>query len=548
MFPPYVSPVLNHLWQSTLVAVVAGALALALRRNHAKTRYAIWLVASLKFLFPFSVLMTIGSRFEWHTVALAPHSAPAQVIEEVFVPAAVSTAAPVSVAAASNLIPILLLVAWAMGFAGVVFSWWLRWRRVRASVRAAKPLSVEGSEPVLVSGGLMEPGAFGIFRPVLLLPEGISEHLAPAHLEAILAHELCHIRRRDNLAAALHMLVEAVFWFHPLVWWIGARLVEERERACDEEVLRLGSQPQVYAESILKTCQYYLESPLACLSGVTGADLKKRIVHIMTPGAAIHLALGKKLLLAVIGMAAIAGPIAYGLAKAPQNQSQPTTPLSFEVASIRPNKSGEQAMGMFPTPGLLRVRNYTPRFLIEAAYGMKRYQVSGGPSWIDSQRYDIVAKAADKATFDQMLRMLRTLLAERFQLKFHRETKTMPVYSLVAAKGGPKLLPQKDGDSKSFRFHVTPSELTGHKVPMNVFVDCLSGQLDRPLVDRTGLKGNYDFSLRYTPDSNSPDDPNDSSGASIYRAIQDQLGLKLVVQKGPAEVLVIDNVEKPSEN
>ena len=83
----------------------------------------------------------------------------------------------------------------------------------------------------------MEPGVFGIFRPVLLVPEGITDRLTPAQWKTILTHELCHVRRRDNLTAAIHMAIEAIFWFHPLVWWIGKRLIDERERACDEEVL-----------------------------------------------------------------------------------------------------------------------------------------------------------------------------------------------------------------------------------------------------------------------------------------------------------------------
>ena len=101
--------------------------------------------------------------------------------------------------------------------------------------------------------------------------------LTPDQLEAVFAHELCHVRRRDNLTAALHMIVEAVFWFHPLVWWLGARMVDERERACDEDVLRLGGEPQVYAESVLKVCEFYLESPVACVAGVTGSNLQKRM-------------------------------------------------------------------------------------------------------------------------------------------------------------------------------------------------------------------------------------------------------------------------------
>src|SRR4029077_8104902 len=96
-----------------------------------------------------------------------------------------------------------------------------------------------------------------------------------------LAHELCHVRHRDNLTAAIHMLVEALFWFYPPVWWLGARLIDERERACDEEVLHLGGEPQVYAEGILKVCKSYLETPMACVSGISGSDLKKRIMRIM---------------------------------------------------------------------------------------------------------------------------------------------------------------------------------------------------------------------------------------------------------------------------
>lgn len=131
--------------------------------------------------------------------------------------------------------------------------------------------------PALSSASIIEPGIFGVFRPVLLLPEGIGDRLAPAELQAILAHELCHLRRRDNLAALMHMVVEAVFWFHPLVWWLGARLMDERERACDEEVLRRGSEAEAYAEGILKVCELYLQSPLKCVAGVTGANLRKRI-------------------------------------------------------------------------------------------------------------------------------------------------------------------------------------------------------------------------------------------------------------------------------
>jgi beta-lactamase regulating signal transducer with metallopeptidase domain len=231
-----------------------------------------------------------------------------------------------------HLLPTLLAAVWLCGFAMVLLVWYLRWRIISAAVRKAVPLH-EGREvealrrmeriggiqrPIrmLLSSASLEPGIFGIVRPVLLWPEGISEHLEDAHLEAIVAHEVWHVRWRDNLAAAMHMVVEAIFWFHPLVWWLGTRLVDERERACDEQVLELGTERHVYAESILRICKFSSGFPLACVSGVTGADLKKRIVHIMTQRVAHKLDLSKKLLLGAAGLVAVAVPTAIGLLNA----------------------------------------------------------------------------------------------------------------------------------------------------------------------------------------------------------------------------------------
>src|SRR5580704_4826161 len=134
---------------------------------------------------------------------------------------------------------------------------------------------------VMSSPDLLEPGIIGIRRPVLLLPDGITDRLTRAELHAIIAHEWCHVRRRDNLVATLHMIIEALYWFHPMMWWIEARLIDERERACDEAVLRAGYDPHIYADGILNVCKFYVESPLVCASGVTGSDLKKRIEAIM---------------------------------------------------------------------------------------------------------------------------------------------------------------------------------------------------------------------------------------------------------------------------
>ena len=344
----------NHLWQSTGLAAVAVLLALALRANHARERYWLWLAASVKFLIPFAVLAAVGSRLGRWLIPATPVSRLPFVMEQIVQPfgpirdAALPMAAPAPSPATAALLPALLLAFWFCGFVAVLLYRWARWRRVAAAVRSSTPLKegreqealrrlqwgrpgyprrswVRLSKPAISlvsSSAKLEPGVFGIFRPVLWLPAGIGDRLEDAELEAILAHELCHVRRRDNLFAAIHMAVEAIFWFHPLVWWLGARLVEERERACDEEVLRLGSDPQVYAESILKVCEFYLASPVACTAGVTGGDLKKRIEGIMTARVVHKLNFAQTLLFAIAAIGAVAAPIAAGLVGSPRGEGQ----------------------------------------------------------------------------------------------------------------------------------------------------------------------------------------------------------------------------------
>ena len=331
---------LNHLWQSTLFAAAAGLLRLALRKNRAPVRYWLWFAASVKFLIPFSLLVTIGSQFEWRA---APAAAPAQffsVVNEISQPIALPAQLPRP--AKEPEAPTVLLGLWLCGVSVVAYAWARQWLRVRAALRVASPLHLTLPIRAMSSPARLEPGVFGVFRPVLLLPEGITDRLTPSQWNAILAHELCHVRRRDNLTAAIHMAVEAIFWFHPLVWWIGKRLIDERERACDEEVLLTANDPQGYAEGILNVCKLYLESPLACVSGVTGSNLKQRIRAIMTQRVAGNLTLAKKLTLAIAGMAALALPTVVGILHAPElrGQSQPTTrrrnSMSHRLSPINP--------------------------------------------------------------------------------------------------------------------------------------------------------------------------------------------------------------------
>jgi uncharacterized protein (TIGR03435 family) len=615
------------LWQSTLFAVAAALLMLALRRNQARVRYGLWLAASLKFLIPFSLLISLGGYLARPDGSVNVQSSLYSVVElaaQPFTLSAAPVATPIARAASAahrlSLLPDVLAIVWLCGFVAVLSVWWLRWQRISAAIERAARVS-QGREvdalrrleriggvrkPIafLLSRNSMEPGIFGIVRPVLVWPAGISERLDDVHLEAILVHEICHVRRRDNLAAAVHMLVEAIFWFHPLVWWLGARLIEERERACDEAVLQSGNPPHVYAESILKTCEFCVGSSLACVSGVTGDNLKRRIVDIMARRVAAKLDFSKKVLLGMAGLLAVAVPIVFGQITAAQRGDGPETANvdakipAFEVASIKPDKSGSGMSMMRFTPDGFNAKNIPLQFLLREAYGVEDDQISGAPNWAGSERYDIEAKVdgadvakLNKLSFDQRRLMFQPLLEDRFKLKTHWETKELPIYVLVKAKSGAKLHEAKpddmypdgvkgpDGAARPGRMMMMGrGQVTGQDVPLTFLTKMLSQQLRRTIVDKTGLTGKYDFTLQWTPDESQgpmsqkqpaiqyadqgpafPKPPGagqatgsttsaDSSGASIFTAIQEQLGLKLEPQKGPVKVLVIDGIEKPSEN
>jgi beta-lactamase regulating signal transducer with metallopeptidase domain len=301
----------DHLWQSTLFAICAWLLTLVLRKNGAHLRHAVWLAASIKFLIPFSLMTMFGHEMRLYVGVENTHgfSLGADDLSILLAaPARATGAEPIGA-----LWPRIATAVWLIGFLTLSFRWLVRWRGVREILRAAVPTAIVAPVPVRTSTGLREPSIVGIVRPVLLLPAKIATQLTPPQLEAVLRHEVCHLRRHDNLTSAIHMLVEAIFWFHPLVWWIGARLLEERERACDESVVRSGSDPRIYAEGILRVCRSYLASDLACVAGVSGADLKLRLEAIMTKTVK-ELSTGKRIALGALALAAISVPVMVGLA------------------------------------------------------------------------------------------------------------------------------------------------------------------------------------------------------------------------------------------
>lgn len=594
------SSLTNHLWQSTFCVAVVWLLTLALKKNHAAIRHWLWFAASVKFLLPFSLLVGLGSylgrSLGWGTARALPQIQWSVMIYENSrsFPAPLPILPPI-VHPASHSIPSILLGIWLCGFAVSVLVWLRCWLRVRALRAAATPIEIamDLPIPVMSSSSLQEPGVFGIFRPVLLLPEGIANRLTSAQLDAILTHEMCHVRRRDNLTAAIHMVIESLFWFYPLVWWIRTQLVEERERACDEEVLQSGSEPEVYAEGILNVCKFYVESPLACVSGVTGADLKKRIVRIMTGDVICRLDSSRRWMLSAAGLTVVATPLVFGLLHAPLSRAQSPAQnanhsYEYEVATIKPDKANDNRIMLMGSPDGFTAKNATIQMLVRSAYGVEDNQILGAPSWLNADHYDIDAKM-DSSTADELKKlsedqrqpirqqMMQALLADRLKLAIHHETKELPIYALVVAKNGSKLQEAKEGDtypngmkgadgkSHAGMMRMVRGEVTGQGLEIKALVRLLTQQLSRTVVDKTGLTGKYDFTLKWTPDEsqgamfkgpgggpppggsdNAP--PPDSSGPSLFTAIQEQLGLKLESQKGPVDMIVIDHVERPSEN
>jgi uncharacterized protein (TIGR03435 family) len=702
----------RHLWQSTLFLGIVALLALLLRKNQARIRYWLWMTASVKFLIPFSLLVSLGSHLPWPSHAVVPKTSPYVAIEEMSQPFLEVTALntpidiPVAKPTASHvpirIFPSVMTAVWLTGSITILIFWCLQWWRISRLVRSARPL-IAGREadllrkaellarlpksvPLLSSGTSMEPGVFGIIRPVLLWPEEITRHMDDAHLESVLAHEVCHVQRRDSLTSSVHMLVEAIFWFHPVVWWMERQLVEERERACDEAVLQLGNEAAVYAESILNVCKFSTESPIACISGVTGSELKQRIVRIMSGQGVRKLDLRRKVTLALTCVLAVVLPLAAGFLRAANGQTQPaqengneksgiagtwqgtehtpdghdlrmelkiakdekgalsatlysldqtelppasgpvrfqegkmrfvndfpgltydgtmsadgnsmsgtmtyaerSLPLALqrakpeaewaipaapakiapmatdarpdvEVATIKPTQPGNDQMTFQTHGGTLVMKNLTLRFMMSFAYDLPARQITGEPGWMDTDKWDIEAKAdtPGELNVSQMKLMMQKLFAERFALQVHEEKRKMEAYVLIVSKDGPKMTKTADASSPTNVLMYPQGVIIAKSATMANLAQWLRSIFGQPVMDKTGIEGRWDFTMKWTPDERQFADvpesarrPADDANPPppLFTAIQEQLGLKLETQKTDVPVLVVDHVAHPSPN
>jgi uncharacterized protein (TIGR03435 family) len=446
-------------------------------------------------------------------------------------------------------------------------------RRLGARIGLSRPVRL------LVSAGVETPAVVGWLRPVVLAPVGALAGLPAEHVEALLLHELAHIRRHDYLVNILQSAVEALLFYHPAVWWVSGHIRSERELCCDDVAVSISGDALTYARALAQLASYR-PAHAGLTVAANGGSLVGRIARVLgQPRPAPRTNPGPGLLAVAILLAAGA----YGLF------GQSERP-AFQVASIKPNGSNwsdptEHPMGVGYRPGgRLTATNASLKLLVRFAYAahesshwlpLPASQVVGGPSWTNNPGYDIEAKPDGPTDPKRAWLMLQTLLADRFKLALHRETRELPVYNLTVAKGGPKLPAAKEAGCISFPPGTQPHyvagkvdcgyvsgpfsrnsaglQIEGRKVHMADLVRELTSVLDRPVADKTGFTGEFDLKLLFTSDASLlgfgtgrlPTDPN---LPNIFAALEEQLGLKLTPAKGPVEVLVIDHVEKPTAN
>ena len=575
----------HFLWQGVAIAIPYAAARLMLARPAARYLLACAALAA----------MIAAPLVTWE-VLRPPEPGPAAAYRLSNAPPAASTSA----LPASTLIAVpsarsarflsWVVIAW---FSGAAIFWarlaggWVIAARLRSTmVRPAPPewqqilrqlgARIGLTRPVrlLVSAMVQVPAVVGWLRPVVLVPVGALGGLPPAHLEALLLHELAHIRRHDYLVNMLQSAAEALLFYHPAIWWVSGHLRTERELCCDDLAVAASGDALTFARALaqLESCR---PAHLTAAVAANGASLAARVARLLgQPRPAVRTGLGPGVLAVTILLAAAT----YGLF----GQSDPHP--AFQVASIKHNPAEwsdptQHPMGVGYHPGgRLTATNASLMLLIQFAYAphdnpmlghslpLLAAQVVGGPSWISVPGYDIEAKPEVETDAKTTWLMLQTLLADRFKLALHRETRELPVYALTVAKSGVKLPPAKEAGCISFPpgttphyvagkvdcgyvsgpFGSAPGRLTimGFKVHIADLVKELAVVMDRPVLDRTGFTGEFDLSLNFTPEGAAadPDIPN------IFVALEEQLGLKLAPARGPVEVLVVDHAERPAAN
>jgi uncharacterized protein (TIGR03435 family) len=461
---------------------------------------------------------------------------------------------------------------------------------------------------VLLHESISGPMTCGLAHPAIVLPLDATTWWEE-DLRRALVHELEHVRRADWLTQGLARLVCACYWFHPLVWIAWRQLVLEAERACDDAVLRR-SESTAYADQLVALAQRLSAAATRepQLAMANRHDLATRVVAVLDSRQHRGPAGVRWITLACAASAlavATIAPLRLVAEQAPSDRSSATQ--KFDAASIRPCRTEEAPPGparggaggtnaTFST-GRMNVPCVTLEQLIYLAYAgsgatseeqlvnvvpggaSDTTKVRGGPAWLHSQRDKFAVEATAPGASERYVllgSMLRTLLEERFQLKVHRESEDVPMYTMTLAKGGLKMRPIKEGecDADRSRSPFDPGEkpMCGMMTmggrgpnavwnfvdfPMSSLANRLSGTLGRHVIDRTGVGDRFIIHLEFHPDENTPGikwsaerdaDASAPQAASIFTALGEQIGVKLEKTRGPQGFLVIDHVERPALN
>jgi uncharacterized protein (TIGR03435 family) len=624
--------------RSLLLALPAWAILWLLRRRTtAALQHAVWtaVVCGMLALFAFSqALPRLPLRILTSPVAPARVSEPL-IPSTLFEPAPEPSPLPAPIPATER-----RSIDWSAvavyGYGAIAFAFLAQYLTgmflVRRLIASASPAPCGGENAVYESEFITVPATVGWLHPRILLPPEWHEW-DREKLDAVLAHEGAHVRRRDTLTALFARVNRCIFWFHPLAWMLERRLALLAEQACDESsVAALGDRTR-YAHLLLEMASVVDGShgrlQYHALTMASRTHIPRRIESLLQEGRTFSRGLAWTGWAAVMlcGIPVVCGAGAVDLEREPallqlempkwatpklpsaevlfaQSRPSPPEPVSappaaqaqkpapapakFEVASIKPAPGCVQPRpGAFPR-GRLTIPCLTVQNMIQVSYGTygpirnPGIRIMGGPAWYASDRFDLTAKAEDPNTsVEEMFGpMLRALLEDRFGLKAHREDRDLPVYVLTVARNGPKIQPLKEGGCTVLDYghppaprapgspviHYCGTSASVRKGPTQTIdtwgasvADFLHASisrfLDRPVIDKTGLAGLYDFHLQFAPEDNQASpcsdncaSPADLAAPSLYTAFEDQLGLKLSAEMGPVEVLVIDHIDGPSEN
>lgn len=539
----------HFLWQGIVIAIVYAAVRKTLRDS--QPRYVLACVAM--------AVLIAAPVATFRVLTPAKSAAANPYVGNVPASSAVASGASNPVAGATVITPHVrrdTVMPWivALWFAGAIAFWfrltggWLiaaRMRRIsvrkspadwqRTLDRIKARIGISRPVQLLVSALVQAPTVIGWLRPIVLMPVGALAGLPAEHVEMLLAHELAHIRRHDYLVNVFQSIAEALLFYHPAVWWISGHIRAEREVCCDDIAVAFTGDAFTYA-CALADLESRRPAFLNAALAADGGSLPERIGRLLNqPVRRARPRSG-----AAVAVTIVLSLGAWGLLA----QSQPARRV-FEAVTIKPNDLGGGHSNSRSSNGRLEA-SMTVKSLIEMAFQIKSFQVSGGPGWLDEHNYTIVATTGDATPLktEVLAKYLQSLLTDRFHLAYHRETKELPVYDLLAAKNGPRLTPAattNEGTSSQGRngaFHMTGTDLT-----MAGFSSFLAGHLDRPVIDRTGIQGRYDVKLEW-----SAPEVADATLPSLFTALQEQLGLRLEAGKGPVEILVVDSVDPPTSN